>query len=363
MKKFLSLLTVILCLTSCGEIKDPLPDPAVNEITDITTTTTTAPTETTTAAETTTAETEAPVVSDEEISATEIHALDIHENESDKHLEDFLNALCAKDKITLCQLGGAAYEEYEAFDFIDGVNVVGYTIDSSEIMDLDQNGNYQMKYVFTLDISESDHEFFPVGETSYTVTTDYDKFIFGPLTQTGVEDTRVQFFDYLLNNELGDPVMSAYFFTAEMIPIYGRDSADSFKVPTNSDQKAAFYSAFARFISHMPHEMRDISNAEFPDEQRPRTLTEAAKNILGLDMNYTADNDEPLWLGANMPVATVVSHTESDETTEVVLDFYADSLLLTKAFTVKYTLEFPPFKIISIENLYDSGLAVSRYTT
>jgi hypothetical protein len=86
----------------------------------------------------------------------------------------------------------------------------------------------------------------------------------------------------------------------------------------------------------------------------------AAKQILGIDTDFNEDNIEPLWLGAHVRDAVLVSETDNS----VVIDYYADSLLLVKAFTAEYHFDTANgFRFTSIKNLYDSGLGVSGFTT
>ena len=76
---------------------------------------------------------------------------------------------------------------------------------------------------------------------------------------------------------------------------------------------------------------------------------------------FDDDNIQPLWYGAYEKEAAAAYEDEN----EVIIDFYADSLLLTKACTVKFTLDDTDgyIRLDGTEVTYDSGLKIASYTT
>jgi hypothetical protein len=67
-----------------------------------------------------------------------------------------------------------------------------------------------------------------------------------------------------------------------------------------------------------------------------------------------------LWLGAYEKEAVAY-----EDENEVIIDFYADALLLAKACTVKFTLDDTDgyIRLDGTEVTYDSGLKIASYTT
>lgn len=110
----------------------------------------------------------------------------------------------------------------------------------------------------------------------------------------------------------------------------------------------AFYSSLARFLGKFTEYSADNFN-------------DAAQKYFGIDAGFDDDNIQPLWLGAYEKEAAAAYEDEN----EVIIDFYADALLLTKACTVKFTLDDTDgyIRLDGTEVTYDSGLKIASYTT
>ena len=109
-----------------------------------------------------------------------------------------------------------------------------------------------------------------------------------------------------------------------------------------------FYSSYARFLGKFAESSADNFN-------------DAAQKYFGIDAGFDDDNIQPLWYGAYEKEASAAYEDEN----EVIIDFYADSLLLTKACTVKFTLDDTDgyIRLDGTEVTYDSGLKIASYTT
>jgi hypothetical protein len=273
----------------------------------------------------------------------------LFEDEYDKRTEELFTALINKDKAELSYFSGARSEG--VFDFLDNVSFGGFMITPGTVYAAD--GSIRKKeYSVLIEVLESSDPRFPAGEHTYNIAALEAGIgpFFSPLTLDG-EPEKLKMNDLIINEEdLRKNASICYFFTLEMQPFYGRESADSFEI--SSDETAWFYSCMRRFFSHVVLG----AGPEFtPDE-----MNAAAKSILGIDAAFDETNIDPLWYGANITDAVLVSEDENS----VVIDWYADSLLLEKAFTVKYNFDTTDgFQLLSVESLYDSGFMLTSYTT
>jgi hypothetical protein len=271
------------------------------------------------------------------------------EDEMDKNVTELFEAFVNHDKEQLKRLSCAKSDG--VFDFVDDITFGDYEITPGGIYV--GYGNLQKKeYSIKLEVKESSDPRFPIGENTYKINT-LDAGIgpyFSPLTLA--DEPEILKMDDLIitEDDLRKNANICYFFTLEMQPFYGRESADSFEI--SADETVWFYGCMRRFFSHVVKP----AGVEFtPDE-----MNAAAKSILGIDAAFDENNIDPLWYGANITDAVLVSEDENS----VVIDWYADSLLLEKAFTMKYNFDTENgFRLLSIENLYDSGFEQTRYTT
>ena len=189
-------------------------------------------------------------------------------------------------------------------------------------------------------MTESDDGRFEKGENLWTVTAldplgEYS--LFGALSMNGEERESIRLLERKGN--ISDKVRFCYECMVELEP-YIRHSE-----PIAKDD--AFYSSLARFLG----KFTECSADNFND---------AAQKYFGIDAGFDDDNIQPLWLGAYEKEAVAY-----EDENEVIIDFYADALLLTKACTVKFTLDDTDgyIRLDGTEVTYDSGLKIASYTT
>ncbi|MFR7723516.1 MAG: hypothetical protein ACLU2K_08770 [Clostridia bacterium] len=260
------------------------------------------------------------------------------EQEYDGRITQLMDAFAQKDKETLRMLCSA--DSTSAFDFIDGVDISGYSIISSELNKGSNPSDFSKTYHISVNVTESDDGRFEKGENLWTVTAlnplgEYS--LFGALSMNGEERESIRLLER--NGNVSDKVRFCYECMVELEP-YIRYSE-----PIAKDD--AFYSSLARFLGKFTEYSADNFN-------------HAAQKYFGIDAGFDDDNIQPLWLGAYEREAVAY-----EDENEVIVDFYADALLLTKACTVKFTLDDTDgyIRLDGTEVTYDSGLKIASYTT
>ena len=260
------------------------------------------------------------------------------EQEYDGRITQLMDAFAQKDKETLRMLCSA--DSTSAFDFIDGVDISGYSIISSELNKGSNPSDFSKTYHISVNVTESDDGRFEKGENLWTVTAlnplgEYS--LFGALSMNGEERESIRLLER--NGNVSDKVRFCYECMVELEP-YIRYSE-----PIAKDD--AFYSSHARFLGKFTEYSADNFN-------------HAAQKYFGIDAGFDDDNVQPLWLGAYEKEAVAY-----EDENEVIIDFYADALLLTKACTVKFTLDDTDgyIRLDGTEVTYDSGLKIASYTT
>ena len=260
------------------------------------------------------------------------------EQEYDGRITQLMDAFAQKDKETLRMLCSA--DSTSAFDFIDGVDISGYSIISSELNKGSNPSDFSKTYHISVNVTKSDDERFEKGENLWTVTAldplgEYS--LFGALSMNGEERESIRLLER--NGNVSDKVRFCYECMVELEP-YIRYSE-----PIAKDD--AFYSSLARFLGKFTEYSADNFN-------------HAAQKYFGIDAGFDDDNIQPLWLGAYEKEAVAY-----EDENEVIIDFYADALLLTKACTVKFTVDDTDgyIRLTGTEVTYDSGLKIASYTT
>jgi hypothetical protein len=267
----------------------------------------------------------------------------------DSRTKILFTAIKTNDIKSLNLLGGTRSDG--VYDFIKNIKFGNFTINSSKTADVEGMTFPPKTYNVTLSVLESNDSRFPVGNNTYEITALDAGFgpYFNPLHLVSDKTNKVKITDMIETKTLSDNANVCYNLTLEMMPFYGRNSLDIFNIPDND--KDSFYNGLARFFSHIPSIVPSAS---------VETYDKTAKQLFGIDTAFNEQNINPLWYGANMLDAVLVSETDKS----VVIDYYADSLLLVKAFTVEYNFDTTnEFRFISIKNLYDSGFEPSRYST
>ena len=260
------------------------------------------------------------------------------EQEYDGRITQLMDAFAQKDKETLRMLCSA--DSTSAFDFIDGVDISGYSIISSELNKGTNPSDFSKTYHISVNVTESDDGRFEKGENLWTVTAlnplgEYS--LFGALSMNGEERESIRLLER--NGNVSDKVRFCYECMVELEP-YIRYSE-----PIAKDD--AFYSSLARFLGKFTEYSADNFN-------------HAAQKYFGIDAGFDDDNIQPLWIGAYEKEAVAY-----EDENEVIIDFYADALLLTKACTVKFTVDDTDgyIRLTGTEVTYDSGLKIASYTT
>ena len=260
------------------------------------------------------------------------------EQEYDGRITQLMDAFAQKDKEALRMLCSA--DSTAAFDFIDGVDISGYSIISSELNKGSNPSDFSKTYHISVNVTESDDGRFEKGENLWTVTAlnplgEYS--LFGALSMNGEERESIRLLER--NGNVSDKVRFCYECMVELEP-YIRYSE-----PIAKDD--AFYSSLARFLG----KFTECSADNFND---------AAQKYFGIDAGFDDGNIQPLWLGAYEKEAVAY-----EDENEVIIDFYADALLLTKACTVKFTVDDTDgyIRLTGTEVTYDSGLKIASYTT
>lgn len=261
------------------------------------------------------------------------------EQEYDERIAQLMKAFTEKDKEALRMLCSA--DSTAAFDFIDGVDISGYSIISSELNKGSNPSDFSKTYHISVNVTESDDGRFEKGENLWTVTAldplgEYS--LFGALSMNGEERESIRLLER--NGNVSDKVWFCYQCMVELEP-YIR-----YTEPIAKDED--FYSSYARFLGKFTESSADNFN-------------DAAQKYFGIDAGFDDDNIQPLWYGAYEKEASAAYEDEN----EVIIDFYADSLLLTKACTVKFTLDDTDgyIRLDGTEVTYDSGLKIASYTT
>ncbi len=259
----------------------------------------------------------------------------VRENEYDERINQLFKAFNDYDKEVLMNLTGA--KTVSVFDFIDNIKFTGYETIKTEIIEGSNETDFSKRYTVNVFVEESSDPRFPEGKNVFEITAlnAVEGSLFSPLSKYGEED-KVKFTDMLNGNDISDNARMCYFLTVELEPFFGRSSCDYFTVPDN--EQIEFYGSMSRFLG------------KFISESTVNNYNNAAKNIFGIDFEFNEENINPLWLGSFYKEAVLVSEADN----EAVIDFYADSLLLVKAFTVKYKFYTDGIKLVSIENIYDT---------
>ena len=139
------------------------------------------------------------------------------EQEYDGRITQLMDAFAQKDKETLRMLCSA--DSASAFDFIDGVDILGYSIISSEIIAGSNPSDFSKTYHISVNVTESDDGRFEKGENLWTVTAldplgEYS--LFGALSMNGEERESIRLLER--NGNVSDKVRFCYECMVELEP-------------------------------------------------------------------------------------------------------------------------------------------------
>jgi hypothetical protein len=275
---------------------------------------------------------------------------------SDVAVNELFKAITTNDSEYLALLTNAYSFDYDPFEFIKDIKFDGFTIVSSEYLEephFSLSEHADKSYVVTVKVIESNDERFPVGENTFEISCNSvadEKF--SSFYRVGDEKKETIWHGFG-NETVSDNVRYCYFLTTEMHSNFPDEFTDEFIIPDESEEtKAGFHRELLRFLWH-------VLPADVP-VATPEILNTYAKQFFGFESEFNDENYDSTFYGANVTDAVLVSENENS----VTIDYYADSLLLVKAYTIKYNFDTKDgFRFISIEKLYDSGFDPSRYTT
>ena len=268
----------------------------------------------------------------------------------DSTAEKFINALIKKDKTTLKELA-LVYDD-KALDYIDNV-----TFSSINAISIKENSN-EFEYTVELNVSESKTDLFPTGKSTWKLISVNDENVGFNFIKyfNNVNDKKVLF---------NDTNKSYILFCVECTKHFGKEetynSFSEYLSKNVSDSNymniyEVFYLTQEHSYDITPEDLKEFSKAKFGIENADFTKWSS----------YDKKSNSFTWGRGNYtPFATVSSDKlGSDGIRTVVTDYYADSLLLVKAYSIEYKLEWKSdkdYKLISAK-LNDNGIAASQYS-
>lgn len=285
--------------------------------------------------------------------------------EWDDQLDVFMNSLMIKDNDKILKMVGLTdfhldffYEDdkmksdiREAYSFLNDFELTGYKILDSKPRQYDG-----MKYIVELEVSESNMEYIPNGNSIWDVEFGID----GPgvvqlFKRHDIEITHARFSDR------NSPENFAY-GVATYLQIF--ETIDDFNsiVPDWTSKEPYF----DQFCFRMMKMLSDRFENGLVTAER---LTEEVEKALGItDVDFTkhshydpeTDSMSLRESGGSWMYESLVSLDFDEETGihTVVLDFYTDAAFMLKAKTMKYEvmeMGIDGFRMISSELIYDSG--------
>ncbi|MHC1695532.1 MAG: hypothetical protein AB9835_09755 [Eubacteriales bacterium] len=306
------------------------------------------------------------------------------EQELEKKLHEFLDALVSGDKEKLIQFGGV--KSPAAYGFWEGTDVAGYKIlRSSPCERIGREETFEVE----LDIRSSSHELFPVGKSVWNITTMYSESgYFEPIRPADVPYKDIKMITFS-KDDFSDAVNFCYYFTVELdyylnlLPnsrtcgdfnqitpdIARKDTASTSYTEEDREAVTWFSTMMWRFIQKVsPVVTKDTYMDMAWIEQR-------AEEILGItnaDYIRSSAYDPSTgklgerYLGGNWKFGFLVSEEKDDAgNTVIVIDWYADTLMIAHACTLRYTL-YPTqdsFRLFQVEELFNTGHTIASGST
>lgn len=278
--------------------------------------------------------------------------------DTEKTVEEFMNALVSHDTETVARLGGS--QSYSAYSFLDGVDFSSWEMVSSEKDD--ENAVYKVK----MNISESSVENFPVGESFWTfrMSEQRDKY-FISFQREGAEEKTI-LADSVSNLDISSAVKMCYAFTSE----FGWISSDENIIDMNGTEKVVekerFISDLIKFCAYFSNDDELTSSViDYPADK----LSESAEKLLGInDLDFTV---LPSYNKAKETVSNKRSkynwgyaaladeqYDSSSGVYRISIDWYSDTIFLAKAKSIDYVLADNPdgsLRLYSTETTFDNG--------
>lgn len=282
-------------------------------------------------------------------------------------VSEFMDGFLYHDHDVLVQYGGA--RSLSAYSFLDGVCLTDWEI--IDFSDYENSGNFQDNdkiYTFKIkmNISESSSELFPVGESVWFLdVSDTDKSYFSYFAPEGAEKKTI-LADSVDSLEVSSAVKMCYAYTSAFDWICGDDMVPDREAVDNKIEKERLVCNLLEFCNYFdssgdPSDNDMSYSAEWLKDSAEKLLGITELDFTGITL-YNAGDDtlKNNILKYSWGYATLESeqYDEDNGVHTVVIDWYADTIFLSKAFTVKYTLSDNSdgtMRLLSSEKIYDSG--------
>lgn len=301
-----------------------------------------------------------------EDSLTESSGSGADPNEEDgKTVAEFMDALVAHDTETVARLGGS--QSYSAYSFLDGVKFSDWELVDS------QSDDDSVTYKVKMNISESNVDDFPVGQSVWTIkmSEQRDKY-FVSFHRDGAEEKTI-LADNVSNLDVSGAVKMCYAFTSEFGWISSDDNIIDVTCAEKIVEKERFISDLIKFCSYFSNdEELSTSVIDYPAEK----LSESAEKLLGISsLDFTS---LPSYNKAKDTVTSkrskyswgyaALANEQYDEESgihHISLDWYSDTIFLAKARSIDYVLVDNPdgsIRLYSTEMTFDSGEPIAFLT-
>lgn len=273
----------------------------------------------------------------------------------DPTADKFVKALTSKNKVTLKEL--TYVTDDKALSYVDNV-----TFSSIKATDVKKNSN-KFEYTLELNVSESKTDLFPTGKSTWKLV------IFNDENAGPVGVPYVYYFGNVKNEKtLYSSVGKDYLhFCVECTKHFGKaETYNSISSYLSKDVTDSNYMNIYE-IYNLTQKSHDAANV------KPADLKQFAKARFGIEnadftkwRSYNKSTDSFEWgRGTYFPFASVSSDKlGSDNVRTITMDYYADSMLLVKAYSIEYKLAWKSdsdYKIISA-TLNDKGIEAAKYS-
>ncbi|MGN0586303.1 MAG: hypothetical protein ACI4JF_03380 [Oscillospiraceae bacterium] len=285
---------------------------------------------------------------------------------AEQYAAEFLEGLKDHNAELLMQYGGAG--SFSAYDFLNGVYLSDWKIVDRTADNTLNGDDGSCLFKVELDVSKSDSELFPEGKSLWELEyTESDGEYFSFFRPDGADESK--YLSYATSaSEMSDAVKMCYYFTSAFGWL-----CDDGDISIDGDEKQIEKELFANNLIIYSC-LNGAAEPENDNEFSAERLTWCAENLLGLDrIDFTkigAYNAEKNTVKLSARSYSCGYGVISEDKVEngvhtVVIDWYADTIYLAKALTVRYTLEENGdglLRLVSSENIYDNGERLAYYT-
>lgn len=286
---------------------------------------------------------------------------------AEKIVSEFMDGLLYHKPDVLVQYGGA--RSLSAYSFLDGVCLTDWEI--IDFADYENSGEFQDNdkiYTFKIkmNISESSSELFPVGESVWLLdVSDTDKSYFSYFAPEDAEEKTV-LADSVDSLDASTAVKMCYAYTSAFDWICGDDMVPDREAVDNRIEQERLVCNLLEFCNYFDGEGGQTDSEMNYSVQWLKDSAEKLLGITDLDFSgiplYNSGEDtlknNILKYSWGYAILDSEEYDEENGVHTVVMDWYADTIFLSKAFSVKYTLSDNSdgtMRLLSSEKLYDSG--------